>query len=196
MLEAETLEWVRDFESIKWRVSKCPISGTSNWSRMSRQFQTWVFSYSGGFLCMKIPTTNLPKTKRPHKLFFVNFPEWQKTARMKSSLLGIAQDWKANFDNETSLVRSFSENAWVWGRWRCILCTTWYWVRLVSENGQTMRDERGQFWHLYFLQINSESINPWWNWHIMQCSMIIESWNLPFWIQRMEGIHSRTDFDL
>ncbi len=184
LLEAEDLEGVRDL--ITNEGIKCPISGTSNWTDV-RQFNL-MFSTQVGSVAEDSTTIYLrPETAQG---IFVNFLNVQKTARMKVPF-GIAQIGKA-FRNEIVarqfifrmrefeqmemqfFVRPGSELEWykVWADTRM----RWHKALGIPEEKLRRHDH--------------EKLA-----HYANAAMDIE-YEFPFGFKEVEGIHSRTDFDL
>lgn len=184
LLEAEDLSGVRDLiinEGIF-----CPISGTSNWTEV-RQFNL-MFSTQVGSVAEDASTIYLrPETAQG---IFVNFLNVQKTARMKVPF-GIAQIGKA-FRNEIVarqfifrmrefeqmemqfFVRPGSELDW-YKKWSE---TRMKWHKALGIPGEKLRRH------------DHEKLA-----HYANAAMDIE-YEFPFGFKEVEGIHSRTDFDL
>ena len=164
----------------------CPISGTRNWTDV-RQFNL-MFSTQMGSTAEGASTIYLrPETAQG---IFVNYLNVQKTARMKIPF-GIAQIGKA-FRNEI-VARQFifrmrefeqmemqffvqpgTEMDW-WHRWRDI--------RMAWHRALGFGDDNYRF-H------DHEKLA-----HYANAATDIE-YNFPFGFKEVEGIHSRTDFDL
>ena len=183
-LEANNLEEVRqiiiDCEIV------CPVSGTKNWTEV-RQFNL-MFSTSMGSVSEEASTIYLrPETAQG---IFVNFLNVQKTGRMKIPF-GIAQTGKA-FRNEIVarqfifrmrefeqmemqfFVRPGTEMEW-YNYWKE---TRMKWHRALGfgENKQKFHD------HIKLA-------------HYANAACDIE-FAFPFGFKELEGIHSRTDYDL
>jgi glycyl-tRNA synthetase len=183
-LEAGNLEEVRqiiiDCEIV------CPISGTKNWTEV-RQFNL-MFSTSMGSVTDDAATIYLrPETAQG---IFVNFLNVQKTGRMKIPF-GIAQTGKA-FRNEIVarqfifrmrefeqmemqfFVRPGTEMEWY---------TYWKETRMKWHKALGFGDKKHKFHdHLKLA-------------HYANAAADIE-FEFPFGFKELEGIHSRTDFDL
>ncbi len=165
---------------------KCPISGTSNWTDV-RQFNL-MFSTQMGSVADDSDTIYLrPETAQG---IFVNFLNVQKTGRMKIPF-GIAQTGKA-FRNEIVarqfifrmrefeqmemqfFVRPGSEMEWynLWKQKRM----AWHKSLGIPENKLRFHD------HTKLA-------------HYANAAVDIE-FEFPFGFKEVEGIHSRTDFDL
>ncbi len=164
----------------------CPVSGTKNWTEV-RQFNL-MFSTKMGSVS---DDTNLiylrPETAQG---IFVNFLNVQKTARMKIPF-GIAQIGKA-FRNEIVarqfifrmrefeqmemqfFVRPGEEISWY---------EKWKETRLKWHKAMGLGEEKYRF-H------NHEKLA-----HYANAAADIE-FEFPFGFKELEGIHSRTDFDL
>lgn len=165
---------------------KCPISGTSNWTEV-RQFNL-MFSTQVGSVAEDSNLIYLrPETAQG---IFVNFLNVQKSGRMKVPF-GIAQIGKA-FRNEivarqfTFRMREFeqmemqffvrpgTEMAW-YEQWRD--------TRLKFHQAVGLPTEKLKF-HIH------EKLA-----HYANAAVDIE-YQFPFGFREIEGIHSRTDFDL
>lgn len=165
---------------------KCPISGTSNWTEV-RQFNL-MFSTQVGSVAEDSNLIYLrPETAQG---IFVNFLNVQKSGRMKIPF-GIAQIGKA-FRNEivarqfTFRMREFeqmemqffvrpgTEMAW-YEQWRD--------TRLKFHQAVGLPTEKLKF-HIH------EKLA-----HYANAAVDIE-YQFPFGFREIEGIHSRTDFDL
>ena len=164
----------------------CPISGTRNWTEV-RQFNL-MFSTQMGSTAEGASTIYLrPETAQG---IFVNFLNVQKTGRMKLPF-GIAQIGKA-FRNEIVarqfifrmrefeqmemqfFVRPGEEMKW-WNQWRE--------TRMAWHRALGFGDDQYRF-H------DHEKLA-----HYANAATDIE-YNFPFGFKEVEGIHSRTDFDL
>ena len=184
LLEAEDLDGVRDL-IINEEIT-CPISGTANWTDV-RQFNL-MFSTQVGSVAEDASTIYLrPETAQG---IFVNFLNVQKTARMKVPF-GIAQIGKA-FRNEIVarqfifrmrefeqmemqyFVRPGTELEWykTWGETRI----KWHKALGIPTNKLRTHDHDKLA-------------------HYANAAMDIE-FEFPFGFKEVEGIHSRTDFDL
>jgi glycyl-tRNA synthetase len=184
LLEAEDLNGVR--ELIVAENITCPVSGTANWTDV-RQFNL-MFSTQTGSVAEESTTIYLrPETAQG---IFVNFLNVQKTARMKIPF-GIAQTGKA-FRNE-SVARQFifrmrefeqmemqffirpgSEMQWY---------EHWKNIRIKWHQALGIPQEKLRF-H------DHEKLA-----HYANAAVDIE-FEFPFGFKEVEGIHSRTDFDL
>ena len=183
-LEANDLEAVRQL--IIDEEIKCPISGTANWTEV-RQFNL-MFATELGSVSGESSTIYLrPETAQG---IFVNFLNVQKSARMKIPF-GIAQTGKA-FRNEIVarqfifrmrefeqmemqfFVRPGEEMRW-WAEWRD---TRMKWHRALGFGADNYR------FH------DHDKLA-----HYANAATDIE-YNFPFGFKEVEGIHSRTDFDL
>ena len=177
---AEVKQIIIDLEIV------CPISGTRNWTDV-RQFNL-MFSTSIGSVSEEANTIYLrPETAQG---IFVNFLNVQKTGRMKIPF-GIAQTGKA-FRNEIVarqfifrmrefeqmemqfFVRPGSEEKWYsyWKEQRI----KWHKALGISEKKYRFHD------HLKLA-------------HYAKAACDIE-FEFPFGFKELEGIHSRSDFDL
>lgn len=184
LLEAEDLEGVQQL--IISETIKCPISGTANWTEV-RQFNL-MFSTQVGSVAEDTSTIYLrPETAQG---IFVNFLNVQKTGRMKIPF-GIAQIGKA-FRNEIVarqfifrmrefeqmemqfFVRPGTEKEWY---------EHWKQTRLNWHKALGIPTEKLRF-H------DHEKLA-----HYAIAAVDIE-FEFPFGFKEMEGIHSRSDFDL
>ncbi|MBK0403579.1 glycine--tRNA ligase [Adhaeribacter sp. BT258] len=184
LLEKEDLVGVQ--ELIVAEGIKCPISGTANWTEV-RQFNL-MFSTQVGSVAEDSTTIYLrPETAQG---IFVNFLNVQKTGRMKIPF-GIAQIGKA-FRNEIVarqfifrmrefeqmemqfFVRPGTEMEW-YNKWRE---NRKKWHEVVGVPAEKLR------FH------DHEKLA-----HYANAAVDIE-FEFPFGFKEVEGIHSRTDFDL
>ncbi|MCE7065685.1 glycine--tRNA ligase [Dyadobacter sp. CY326] len=184
LLSAEDLTGVR--ELIIAENIKCPVSGTTNWTEV-RQFNL-MFSTQVGSVAEESNLIYLrPETAQG---IFVNFLNVQKSGRMKIPF-GIAQIGKA-FRNEivarqfTFRMREFeqmemqffirpgTEMAWY---------ESWKEARMKFHKAIGLPAEKLKF-H------DHEKLA-----HYANAAVDIE-YQFPFGFREMEGIHSRTDFDL
>ncbi len=184
LLNAEDLAGVR--ELIIAEDIKCGVSGTANWTEV-RQFNL-MFSTQVGSVAEEASTIYLrPETAQG---IFVNFLNVQKSGRMKVPF-GIAQIGKA-FRNEivarqfTFRMREFeqmemqffvrpgSEMQWY---------DSWKEARMKFHKAIGLPAEKLKF-H------DHEKLA-----HYANAAVDIE-FEFPFGFREMEGIHSRTDFDL
>ena len=164
----------------------CPISGTKNWTEV-RQFNLMFSTEMGSTAEGSMKVYLRPETAQG---IFVNYLNVQKTGRMKIPF-GIAQIGKA-FRNEI-VARQFifrmrefeqmemqffvqpgTEMDW-WHRWRDI--------RMAWHRALGFGDDNYRF-H------DHEKLA-----HYANAATDIE-YNFPFGFKEVEGIHSRTDFDL
>lgn len=184
LLEAEDLDGVRELIIREGIV--CPVSGTANWTDV-RQFNL-MFSTEVGSVAEEASRIYLrPETAQG---IFVNFLNVQKTARMKVPF-GIAQIGKA-FRNEIVarqfifrmrefeqmemqfFVRPGTEMEW-YQQWRDIRLK-WHKALGIPEEDLRLHDH--------------EKLA-----HYANAALDIE-YRFPFGFKEVEGIHSRTDFDL
>jgi len=184
LLETENLEGVRNL-IIEENIT-CPISGTTNWTEV-RQFNL-MFSTQIGSVAEDSDTIYLrPETAQG---IFVNFLNVQKTGRMKIPF-GIAQIGKA-FRNEIVarqfifrmrefeqmemqfFVRPGTEMEWYksWKETRM----KWHKALGIPANKLRFHDH--------------EKLA-----HYANAAVDVE-YQFPFGFKEIEGIHSRTDFDL
>ncbi|MBO9699864.1 MAG: glycine--tRNA ligase [Sporocytophaga sp.] len=184
LLEANDLKGVQDL--IIAEKIKCPVSGTSNWTEV-RQFNL-MFSTQVGAVADDSSTIYLrPETAQG---IFVNFLNVQKTGRMKIPF-GIAQIGKA-FRNEivarqfTFRMREFEQMEMQFFirpgeemKWY----EEWKQVRLKWHKAIGLPEGKLKF-H------NHEKLA-----HYANAAVDIE-YEFPFGFKEIEGIHSRTDFDL
>lgn len=184
LLEANDLKAVQDL--IIQTGIKCPVSGTANWTEV-RQFNL-MFSTQVGSVAEDASLIYLrPETAQG---IFVNFLNVQKTGRMKIPF-GIAQIGKA-FRNEivarqfTFRMREFeqmemqffirpgTEMEW-YNKWKEVRMK-WHQALGLPANKLRFHDH--------------EKLA-----HYANAAVDIE-FEFPFGFKEMEGIHSRTDFDL
>ncbi|MFN3403915.1 MAG: glycine--tRNA ligase [Cytophagaceae bacterium] len=184
LLESEDLKGVQ--ELIINEKIVCPVSGTSNWTEV-RQFNL-MFSTQIGSVAEESDSIYLrPETAQG---IFVNFLNVQKTGRMKIPF-GIAQIGKA-FRNEivarqfTFRMREFEqmemqffirpgeEMKW-YEEWKA---TRLKWHKAIGLPSEALR------YH------DHEKLA-----HYANAAVDIE-YQFPFGFREIEGIHSRTDFDL
>ncbi|AFK04407.1 glycyl-tRNA synthetase [Emticicia oligotrophica DSM 17448] len=184
LLGAEDLAGVRDL--IISEGIKCPISGTSNWTDV-RQFNL-MFSTQVGSVAEESSLIYLrPETAQG---IFVNFLNVQKTGRMKVPF-GIAQIGKA-FRNEivarqfTFRMREFEQmemQFFVRPGTEMEWYKAWKETRLKFHKAVGLPTERLKY-H------DHEKLA-----HYANAAVDIE-YEFPFGFREIEGIHSRTDFDL
>ena len=184
LLDADDLAGVRQLIIDQGIV--CPISGTSNWTEV-RQFNL-MFSTQIGSVADDASNIYLrPETAQG---IFVNFLNVQKTARMKIPF-GIAQVGKA-FRNEIVarqfifrmrefeqmemqfFIRPGEEMKW-YEHWKAVRMT---WHRALGIPQEKLR------FH------DHDKLA-----HYANAAVDIE-YQFPFGFKEVEGIHSRTDFDL
>ena len=184
LLENADLKGVQDL-IVREKIA-CPVSGTCNWTEV-RQFNL-MFSTQVGSVSEESSTLYLrPETAQG---IFVNFLNVQKTGRMKIPF-GIAQTGKA-FRNEIVarqfifrmrefeqmemqyFVRPGTEMQWY---------EFWKDVRLKFHRALGI-PESDLRWHVH------EKLA-----HYANAAVDIE-YRFPFGFKEIEGIHSRTDFDL
>ena len=165
---------------------KCPVSGTNNWTDV-RQFNLMFKTQMGATADASSDLYLRPETAQG---IFVNFLNVQKTARMKVPF-GIAQIGKA-FRNEIVarqfifrmrefeqmemqfFIRPGEEKKWY---------NYWKDIRMKWHSSLNLGDENYRF-H------DHENLA-----HYANAATDIE-FKFPFGFKELEGIHSRTDFDL
>ncbi|MDQ3394114.1 MAG: glycine--tRNA ligase [Bacteroidota bacterium] len=184
LLEKEDLKGVQQL--IVSEGIKCPVSGTSNWTDV-RQFNL-MFSTQIGSVAEDANTVYLrPETAQG---IFVNFLNVQKTARMKIPF-GIAQIGKA-FRNEI-VARQFIFRMREFEQME---------MQFFVRPGEEMKwfehwKETRLKWH-QVLGIPTENLRIHEHEklaHYANAAVDIE-FEFPFGFKEIEGIHSRTDFDL
>lgn len=184
LMESENFESLREL-MINEGIT-CPLSGTTNWTEI-RQFNL-MFSTQVGSVADDSSTIYLrPETAQG---IFVNFLNVQKTARMKVPF-GIAQIGKA-FRNEI-VARQF-----IFRMREFEQMEMQYFVRPGTELEwyKEWADKRVK-WHLA-LGIPADKIRRHDHEklaHYANAALDIE-YAFPFGNKEVEGIHSRTDFDL
>ena len=184
LLEAEDYKGVQ--ELIISENIKCPISGTANWTEV-RQFNL-MFSTQVGSVAEDASTIYLrPETAQG---IFVNFLNVQKTGRMKIPF-GIAQIGKA-FRNEIVArqfifrMREFEQmemQFFIQPGTEMKWYEHWKGIRLRWHQAMGIPAEKLRF-H------DHEKLA-----HYANAAVDIE-FEFPFGFKEVEGIHSRTDFDL
>ena len=184
LLEAEDLEAVRALIVAEGIV--CPLSGTANWTEV-RQFNLMFSTQIGSTADDSSKVYLRPETAQG---IFVNFLNVQKSARMKVPF-GIAQIGKA-FRNEI-VARQF-----IFRMREFEQMEMQFFVRPGEEIGwyEKWRDMRLQ-WHKA-LGIPAEKLRLHKHEklaHYANAAVDIE-FEFPFGFKEVEGIHSRTDFDL
>jgi glycyl-tRNA synthetase len=184
LLEASDLKGVQ-YLIIEEKIA-CPVSGTSNWTEV-RQFNL-MFSTQVGSVAEDASTIYLrPETAQG---IFVNFLNVQKTSRQKVPF-GIAQIGKA-FRNEivarqfTFRMREFEQMEMQFfvrpgeeKKWY----ETWKAIRMKWHKAIGLPAEKLKFHDHDKLA------------HYADAAVDIE-YQFPFGFKEIEGIHSRTDFDL
>ncbi|MDQ3292519.1 MAG: glycine--tRNA ligase [Bacteroidota bacterium] len=184
LLEAEDLSGVQQL-IISEKIT-CPVSGTANWTEV-RQFNL-MFSTQTGSVAEESTTIYLrPETAQG---IFVNFLNVQKTGRMKIPF-GIAQVGKA-FRNEivarqfTFRMREFEQmemQFFIRPGTEMEWYEHWKGVRIKWHQALGIPAEKLRF-H------DHEKLA-----HYANAAVDIE-FEFPFGFKEVEGIHSRTDFDL
>ncbi len=184
LLEAEKLAELRDL-IVRENIT-CPISGTANWTEV-RQFNL-MFSTEVGSVAEDASKIYLrPETAQG---IFVNFLNVQKTARMKVPF-GIAQIGKA-FRNEI-VARQF-----IFRMREFEQMEMQFFVRPGTEMQwyEHWRDTRVQWHKALGIPAEHLRIHPHEKLaHYANAALDIE-FKFPFGFKEIEGIHSRTDFDL
>ncbi|MGB1268985.1 MAG: glycine--tRNA ligase [Flavobacteriaceae bacterium] len=184
LLEEEKLDEVKTF--IEELGIACPVSGSKNWTEV-RQFNLMFGTKLGASADTAMDLYLRPETAQG---IFVNFANVQKTGRMKVPF-GIAQTGKA-FRNEIVarqfifrmrefeqmemqfFVRPGTQKEWY---------EKWKETRLKWHKSLGLGEENYRF-H------DHEKLA-----HYADAASDIE-FNFPFGFKELEGIHSRTDFDL
>ncbi|MDI9363797.1 MAG: glycine--tRNA ligase [Flavobacterium sp.] len=191
--EMQQLEAATDYAGLKKLIDhhniKCLVSGTTNWTDI-RQFNL-MFKTEFGAVASDNPDDNIvylrPETAQG---IFVNFLNVQKTARMKVPF-GIAQTGKA-FRNEI-VARQF-----IFRMREFEQMEMQFFVRPGTEGEwyKYWKEARLQ-WHLG-LGINPEKYR--YHNHIKLAHYAKEACDIefqfPIGFKEVEGIHSRSDFDL
>lgn len=179
-----------DFEGLKILIEKnkisCPVSGTSNWTPI-RQFNL-MFSTQLGSISEKANEIYLrPETAQG---IFVNFLNVQKSARMKIPF-GIAQIGKA-FRNEI-VARQF-----IFRMREFEQMEMQFFIQPGTQKEwyEYWKNERKQ-WHL---SLGIDPAKYRFHDHIKLAhyadAAVDLEYEFPFGFKEVEGIHSRTDFDL
>ncbi|WP_226389528.1 glycine--tRNA ligase [Penaeicola halotolerans] len=184
LLEAENLAGVKSL--IEREKITCPISGTANWTDV-RQFNL-MFSTQVGSVAEESSTIYLrPETAQG---IFVNFLNVQKTARMKVPF-GIAQIGKA-FRNEI-VARQF-----IFRMREFEQMEMQFFVRPGSEMEwyEHWKETRVKWHQAIGIPADKIRLHPHEKLaHYANAALDIE-YQFPFGFKEVEGIHSRTDFDL
>lgn len=183
LLGKEDLAGVRDL-IIRENIT-CPLSGTANWTDV-RQFNL-MFSTQTGSVADEASTIYLrPETAQG---IFVNFLNVQKTSRQKVPF-GIAQIGKA-FRNEI-VARQF-----IFRMREFEQMEMQYFVRPGSEmeHYEQWKAARHKWHTLIFPEAKLRFHDHEKLAHYANAACDIE-FDFPFGFKEMEGIHSRTDFDL
>ena len=186
----EKLLAAEDFAGVKKLIDdnkiKCAVSGTSNWTEV-RQFNL-MFSTQLGSVAGEADTIYLrPETAQG---IFVNFLNVQKTARMKVPF-GIAQVGKA-FRNEI-VARQF-----IFRMREFEQMEMQFFVRPGTQKEwyEYWREERMK-WHL---SLGTPKEKYQWHVHAKPAfyadNAVDIEYEFPFGFKEIEGIHSRTDYDL
>jgi len=181
-----------DFEGLKKlildRGVKCPISGTANWTDI-RQFNL-MFATEFGAVSEEGDDNKVYLRPETAQGIFVNFLNVQKTGRMKIPF-GIAQIGKA-FRNEI-VARQF-----IFRMREFVQMEMQFFVRPGTQKEwyEYWKEQRLQ-WHL---SLGLPAENYRFHDHIKlahyaDAACDIE-FNFPIGFKELEGIHSRTDFDL
>lgn len=184
LLEANDLGSVR--ELIVRENIVCPLSGTANWTEV-RQFNL-MFATQAGSVAEEAETIYLrPETAQG---IFVNFLNVQKTGRMKIPF-GIAQIGKA-FRNEivarqfTFRMREFEQ------------MEMQFFVRPGEEMHwyEYWKETRMKWYGALGIPLEKLKFHPHEKLaHYANAAVDIE-YKFPFGFKEIEGVHSRTDFDL
>ena len=164
----------------------CPVSGTKNWTEV-RQFNLMFATQMGAMADGADQVYLRPETAQG---IFVNFLNVQKTGRMKIPF-GIAQIGKA-FRNEViarQFIMRMREFEQMEMQFFCRLGTELEWYNKWKETRLK--------WHLAlgFDPSNYRYHDHDKLAHYANAAVDIE-FNFPFGFKEVEGIHSRTDFDL
>jgi glycyl-tRNA synthetase len=164
----------------------CPISGTRNWTEV-RQFNL-MFATEMGAMAEDADKVYLrPETAQG---IFVNFLNVQKTGRMKIPF-GIAQTGKA-FRNEI-IARQFIMRMREFEQMEMQFFirpgTQKQWYEYWKKARMTWHSKLGFGAHKYRFHDHVKLA------HYADAAVDIE-FDFPFGFKEMEGIHSRTDFDL
>jgi glycyl-tRNA synthetase len=182
-----------DFEGLKKLIVnygiKCPISGTSNWTDI-RQFNLMFSTEFGSTVSSEDENNKVYLRPETAQGIFVNFLNVQKTGRMKIPF-GIAQIGKA-FRNEI-VARQF-----IFRMREFEQMEMQFFIRPGTQKEwyESWKEERLK-WHLalgfgkdqYRFHDHIKLA------HYADAACDIE-FNFPIGFKELEGIHSRTDFDL
>src|SRR5258706_14147090 len=182
-----------DFEGLRKLILdqsiKCPVSGTSNWTEI-RQFNLMFSTEFGSTVSSDDEDNRVYLRPETAQGIFVNFLNVQKTGRMKIPF-GIAQIGKA-FRNEIVArqfifrMREFEQMEW----------------KFFVKPGEEMKwyefwKENRMKWHRALgLGAENYRFHDHLNLaHYANAACDIQ-FNFPMGFKELEGIHSRTDFDL
>lgn len=179
-----------DWEGLRQLIIDCeivdPISGTRNWTEV-RQFNLMRLPPKWApppmVLSEGVPT---PRSTR----HFVNFLNVQKTGRMKFPF-GIAQIGKS-LPQRNCGSPVYIPYAGVWSRWRCNSVapgTELEWFEKVEGTAYEVAPNLGFGAEKYRFHDHDKLA------HYANAATDIE-FEMPFGFKEVEGIHSRTDFDL
>ena len=178
---------LKDIENlIKELEIKCPVSGTSNWTEV-RQFNLMFKTNLGASSDSNMELYLRPETAQG---IFLNYLTLQKTSRMKIPF-GIAQIGKA-FRNEI-VARQF-----IFRMREFEQMEMQFFIKPVTQDKWYKHwKEKRMEWHLnlgleknYYRFHDHEKLA-----HYADAASDIE-FKFPFGYKELEGIHSRTDFDL
>jgi len=164
----------------------CPVSGTKNWTEV-RQFNLMFATQMGATADGAEQVYLRPETAQG---IFVNFPNVQKTGRMKVPF-GIAQIGKA-FRNEV-IARQFIMRMREFEQMEMQ-----FFVRPGSEfDWYNKWKESRMKWHL---ALGADAAKYRYHDHVKPAhyanAAVDIEYEFPFGFKEVEGIHSRTDFDL
>ncbi len=182
-----------DFNGLKKLIEdnkiKCPVSGTSNWTEV-RQFNLMFSTEFGSTTSADDENNKVYLRPETAQGIFVNFLNVQKTARMKIPF-GIAQIGKA-FRNEI-VARQF-----IFRMREFEQMEMQFFIRPGTQKEwyQRWKEERMQ-WHLNLgISQNKYRFHDHIKLaHYADAACDIE-YDFPIGFKEVEGIHSRTDFDL
>jgi len=183
-MEADNLEGLR--ELIIDQKIVCPVSGTANWSEV-RQFNLMFKTQLGATADTAIDLYMRPETAQG---IFVNYLNVQKTSRMKLPF-GIAQIGKA-FRNEI-VARQF-----IFRMREFEQMEMQYFVQPGSQmEWYTYWKEQRVNWH-QSLGLHPDRLHFHAHEKLAHYADAAEDiqFEFPFGVKELEGIHSRTDFDL
>jgi glycyl-tRNA synthetase len=186
-MQADNLDRLRDL--IIENDIRCPLSGTANWTDV-RQFNLMFSTQMGATSAESDEADTVYLRPETAQGIFVNFLNVQKTSRMKIPF-GIAQTGKA-FRNEI-IARQFIMRMREFEQMEMQFFirpgTQQEWYAYWKEQRMSWHRKLGYGSEMYRFHDHVKLA------HYADAAVDIE-FNFPFGFKELEGIHSRTDFDL